>query len=291
MDGGMPRRTGKLSLSILAGSENMNIGQISVLMAVYNCEATIRESIDSILAQTYTNWQFVICDDCSTDGTPAILEEYAQSYPGKFVLLRNEKNVKLAASLNHCLQYAQGEFCARMDGDDYADPTRFEKQVAFLREHPDIQLVGTLMQTFNEKRLGRIVPYVTFPDKFELRFGPCFAHATIMTYTAVYQSLGGYTVSKRTVRTQDYDLWFRFYAKGYHGANLQEALYFVREDENAFLRRKAKLYLWATVTRWKGFRMLHYPLKYYPRVCIPLVAMIYNCFRKGKARISLLRRK
>lgn len=265
----------------------MNIGQVSVIMAVYNCENTVRQSIDSILAQTYTNWQMIICDDCSTDGTLSVVNSYQSKYPEKFIIIRNEKNSRLAASLNHCLKYAEGEYCARMDGDDYAEPTRFEKQIAFLQAHQEIQLVGTLMQTFNEKGLGRIVPYATFPDKYALRFGPCFAHATIMTYTTVYQSLGGYTVSNRTARTQDYDLWFRFYAKGYSGANLQEALYFVREDEMAFLRRRAKLYLWAIVTRWKGFRMLHYPLKYYPRVLFPLVAMLKNAFRKMKARLIL----
>lgn len=264
----------------------MNRGQISVLMAVYNCQDTVRESIDSILAQTYDNWQMIICDDCSTDQTPQIIQEYKEKYPDKFILIRNEKNLRLAASLNHCLQYAEGEYSARMDGDDYVAPDRFEKQIAYLKAHPEIQLVGTLMQVFGAKGLGRIVPYKEFPDRYELRFGPCFAHATIMTYTEVYRKLGGYTVSKRTMRTQDYDLWFRFYAAGYTGGTLQEPLYFVREDENAFLRRKSKLYLWAIVTRWKGFRMLHYPIRYYPRVLSPLLYMAGSILRKLKARLT-----
>ena len=263
----------------------MNSGQISVLMAVFNCQDTVRQSIASILAQTYSNWQMIICDDCSTDRTSQIIQEYKEEYPEKFVIIRNEKNLRLAASLNHCLKYAHGEYCARMDGDDYVAPDRFEKQVSYLKSHPQIHLVGTLMQAFGERGLGRIVPYKEFPDKYELRFGPCFAHATIMTYTEVYMKLGGYTVSKRTVRTQDYDLWFRFFAADYCGATLQEALYFVREDEDAILRRKAKLYLWAVVTRWKGFRMLHYPLRYYPRVLSPLVRMVGSMLRKAKAKL------
>lgn len=263
-------------------------GQISVLMAVYNCEATIRKSIDSILAQTYENWKFIICDDCSTDTTPEIIEEYSRAFPGKFVLIKNEKNSKLSFSLNHCLQYAEGEFCARMDGDDYVSPQRFEKQVAFLRANPNISLVGTLMQVFNEDSLGRVIPYKEFPDKYDLRFGPCFAHASIMTYTSVYKKLGGYTVSKRTVRSQDYDLWFRFMANGYSGASIQEPLYFVREDADSFMRRKPKLYLWVTITRLKGFILLKYPLKYYPYVLKPLTAMVGNEVRKLKVRISRL---
>ncbi len=268
----------------------MNQGQISVIMAVYNCADTVHQSIDSILAQTYTNWQFIICDDCSTDNTLQVINEYKDKYPDKFVIIQNEKNSRLAFSLNHCLEYAQGEFCARMDGDDYVSPDRFEKQVNFLREHPDIHLVGTFMRAFGGKTEGRIISYKEFPEKTDLRFGPCFAHASIMTYTHVYRETGGYTVSARTMRTQDYDLWFRFYAKGFRGANLQEALYFYREDANAYLRRKPKLYLWATVTRFKGFRLLRFPLKYYWRVLIPLGALFYNEFRKLKARINKIKK-
>ncbi len=266
-------------------------GQISVIMAVYNCGELVRTSIDSILAQTYTNWKFIICNDCSTDNTVEIIEEYAAKYPDKFLIIHNEKNSRLAASLNHCLKYADGEFIARMDGDDYVAPDRFEKQVNFLKTHKDIQLVGTLMQTFNDSGvLGRVISYKEFPDKYDLRFGPCFSHASIMTYNYVYKAVGGYIASKRTIRSQDYDLWFRFFAKGFNGANLQEPLYFFREDENAFLRRKPQLYLWAVVTRWKGFRLLHYPLKYYIYVLSPIFALLRNEIRKVKAR-KMLKKK
>lgn len=255
-------------------------GQISVLMAVYNCENTVRQAIDSILAQTYTNWKMIVCDDCSSDGTLSIVREYEQRFPEHFQIIRNEKNSRLAFSLNHCLEYADGEFCARMDGDDYVAPDRFEKQVEYLKTHPDVQLVSTWMQVFNDSGLGRIVKYKEFPDKTDLHKGPCFAHATIMTYTYVYKTLGGYTVSPRTARSQDYDLWFRFFEYGYNGANLQEPLYFVREDVNAFLRRKPKLYLWAIVTRWKGFRKVKMPLRYYGWVLSPVVGLIGNEGRK-----------
>lgn len=262
-------------------------GQISIIMSVYNCEKTLQQSIHSILAQTYTNWQFIICDDCSTDGTTEMLKRYHDKYPDKFLLIRNEEHMCLPASLNHCLQYAEGEFCARMDGDDCVAPERFEKQVKYLREHPEVQLVGTLMKTFGEKGFGRIIPYKEFPEKEELRYGPCFSHASILTYTKVYRDLGGYTISPRTVRGQDYDLWFKFFAKGFKGVNLQEPLYYVREDEYSFLRRKPKLYLWAMVTRWKGFRKLNFPVRYYIYVLAPIPALVRNEIRKAKARIEL----
>ena len=116
--------------------------KISIIMSVYNCEETIRESIDSILAQTYTEWEFVICNDCSTDGTQEILDDYKQRFPERFILIRNQTNMRLAYSLNQCLQYVTGYFVARMDGDDYCAPDRFEKQIRFL-ESRGFQHVGT----------------------------------------------------------------------------------------------------------------------------------------------------
>ena len=263
----------------------MKKGHISVIMATYNCADTLKESIDSILTQTYTDWKFIICDDCSTDNTYDILKEYEQEYPDKFLIVRNEENSKLPFSLNHCLKYADGEFCARMDGDDYVSPERFEKQVKFLQENPDTHLVGCNLQVFDDNGLGRIVNCKEEPDKFDLLDTPCFSHAAIMTYTSVYKELGGYTVSPRTVRAQDYDLWFRFFAKGFKGKNLQEPLYFMREDTKAFLRRKPKQYLWLMVTKWKGYRLLKLPVWYYWHILLTLLAMIRNEFRKLKVTL------
>lgn len=261
-------------------------GLISVLMGIYNCEDTLPRAIDSLLAQTYSNWELILCDDRSTDHTYDIAKQYLQQHPEKIKLIQNEKNSKLAFSLNHCLEFAEGEFSARMDGDDYIAPDRFEKQVAYLQEHPEMQLCGTWMQAFDDHTLSRVIKYKIAPDKTDLRKGPVFAHATIMMYTDVYNALGGYTISQRTVRTQDYDLWFRFFAAGYKGGVIPESLYYVREDHNAYLRRKPKLYFWAVITRWKGFNLIKMPIYYYPYVLLPLVALVGNEFRKIKTRFS-----
>ena len=131
--------------------------KISVIMAVFNAEKYLRDAMDSILAQTYGNWEFVICNDGSTDETQAILDEYSRLYPGKFILLRNETNRRLPYSLNRCLENCTGELIARMDGDDVSDPLRFEKQVRFLQSHPGCQLVGTQMVRFDKDGLHDIV--------------------------------------------------------------------------------------------------------------------------------------
>lgn len=238
-----------------------NRKKISVIMGIRNCANVLSEAIDSIINQSYTDWELIMCDDASTDGTYEKALSYVDKYPDKMILLRNDENKYLAYSLNRCLGKATGYYIARMDGDDLSDPKRFEKQVAFLQEHPGISLVGCSMQRFSDEGgLADIDSKPGRPTKFDLRYGPTFNHATIMTYKSVYDSLDGYVVSERTIRGQDYDLWFRFYAKGYVGANMQEPLYLVREDMSAIKRRTSRV-------RWNGFRtaQMGYKLLGFPK--------------------------
>lgn len=231
-------------------------------MSVYNCESTLAEAIESILAQSYKNWEFVICNDGSTDGSFQICKDYAAKYPGKFILVENDGNRKLAYSLNHCLSVATGKFVARMDGDDRSHPERFAKQVDYLVKHPDVDLVGCAAQRFNEKGLADIYYMDEFPDKYSMRKKPPFGHGMLMTYKRVYDALEGYTVLPRTERGQDYDLFFRFFHKGFRGINLQEALYDVREDDGAIRRRTFKV-RWRTYQTTRiGYRLLGYPISW-----------------------------
>lgn len=239
------------------------MAKISIIMGIYNCEKTLKEAIDSILAQTYTDWELIMCDDCSVDGTYELAQQYQKQYPDKIVLIRNEENKKLAYTLNHCLKYVKGEYVARMDGDDISVPERLEKQVAFLQEHPEYQLVSTLMQRFDDTGLADVLPKEAEPTKFSMLNGPAFNHATILTYKAVYDELGGYCTEDRAERCEDYDLWFRFFAKNYKGYNLQEPLYLVREDIFAIKRRTVKNRLRALKTSKVGYKLLGFPKKYY----------------------------
>lgn len=237
--------------------------KVSVIMSVYNAEKTLRAAIDSILKQTYTNWEFIICNDSSTDGTQSILDEYKRLYPDKFILLKNSKNMFLSFSLNRCLEKCTGELVARMDGDDISSPDRFEKQVNFLKNNLQYQVVGTLMQRFDEDGLHDVVCMKEKPDKNILRKQVPFCHATIMMYKEAYDTVGGYKVSDMTRRSQDYDMWFRFYKYGYNGYNIQKPLYLVREDINAIKRRTWNNRYNIMKIQFKGYRLLNFPKIWY----------------------------
>ena len=99
------------------------MAKVSIIMGIYNCAATLPEAIDSILAQTFPDWQLVLCDDGSKDNTYAVAKAYQERIPDKIILLQNEQNMGLNHTLNRCLQAATGEYVARMDGDDVSLPS------------------------------------------------------------------------------------------------------------------------------------------------------------------------
>lgn len=232
--------------------------KISVIMATYNCEKTVEKAIDSILAQTYENWVMIICDDGSADGTLEILRRYEREYPGKFVIIQNEENKKLPYSLNHCLQYVQTDLVARMDGDDWSTPDRFEKQVAFLKEHPEYDLVGTGVTVFDgEKKIASIVKSLE-PNRETIIRQNAFSHATIMTYKRVYDELNGYSLDPTVLRVEDVDLWYRFMAAGFKGYNLPDELYVILEDVNAAKRRTIRARFNGAKTASRGRKLLGY---------------------------------
>lgn len=230
--------------------------KISVIMACYNCANTLPKAIDSILAQTYTNWVMICCDDGSRDNTFEILSQYKAQYPDKFVIIRNDGNKKLPYSLNHCLQYVQTDLVARMDGDDWSVPERFEKQAAFLKQHPEYDLVGTGVTVFDgEKKIASIIKQPEPTRKSMLRQN-AFSHATIMTYKRVYDALGGYSLDPTVLRVEDVDLWCRFLAAGFKGYNLPDELYVILEDADAIRRRTFRARWNSAVTRSRGYRIM-----------------------------------
>lgn len=121
-------------------------GLISVIMSNYNTpEEYLREAIESILNQTYSDFEFIIVDDCSTDNSLDIIESYNDP---RIVLIKNEENMGLTKSINRAIQAAKGEFLARMDADDISLPERFQKQINYMAEHPSLLVCGTWGELF-----------------------------------------------------------------------------------------------------------------------------------------------
>lgn len=244
--------------------------KISVIMGIYNCAATLPEAIESILNQTYGNWELIMCDDGSSDDTYKIAMDYKNKYPEKIIVIRNEKNSGLNKTLNHCLEHATGEYIARMDGDDISISDRFEKEISFLENNEDYAIVSGPMIYFDENGDWGKGTSVANPEKEDFIHGTPFCHAPCMVRAEAYKAVNGYSENKKTLRAEDYDLWFRMYELGYRGHNLTEPIYKMRDDENAYSRRKFKFAVNEAYVRFTGFKRLKLPITSYVYALRPI---------------------
>ena len=246
--------------------------KVSIIMGIYNCAPTLREAIDSILAQTFTDWQMVMCDDGSKDETYAIADEYCKKYPDHFKLLRNKKNMGLNYTLNRCLKASDGKYIARMDGDDISLPSRIEKEVNFLDQHPEYAIVSTPMIFFDEKGDWGRCYSIEKPNKKDfIKHSPVHCHAPCMIRRKAYMAVRGYTVDPKMLRFEDVNLWYKLYAKGYRGYNLEEPLYKMRDDQAAAGRRGLKSRMNGVYVTYKGFQLFKFPWYMYSYVVLDFI--------------------
>ena len=182
---------------------------ISVLMPVYNSARYLPQAVESVLAQTFGDFEFIVINDGSTDDSEAILRKYAAS--DSRIRLISRPNTGYVVALNEALQLASGEFIARMDGDDVCLPRRFERQVDFLREHSEVVLVGGRVEIIDEG--GRLVLRSDVPldndslQKALLEGKNLIGHPTVMVRRQVMNDLGGYNVD--AMPAEDLDMWLR----------------------------------------------------------------------------------
>jgi glycosyltransferase involved in cell wall biosynthesis len=221
--------------------------KVSVLMAVYNEEAHLREAVDSVLAQSFEDYEIIIIDDASTDGTRKISEEYAGKYDNVKVLRHNENKYR-AAALNYGLTVAEGEFVAFLDGDDIYTGDKLKDQVRFMNENKDVDLVYSDMERFYpdgkreviksleivrdlrdvlrdaQKRedLGEVKPYELLLEGREKQLIP---GANVMLRKKVFDSV---KYDENMITAQDYDLWFQIIGAGFKLAHLHGLHYSYR---------------------------------------------------------------
>lgn len=197
--------------------------RISVIMSVYNSAPFLREAVESILNQTYTNFEFLITDDNSNDESLSILESYDDD---RIIIIRNNFNIGLTKNLNKLIRLAKGEFIARMDADDISLPMRFDKQIEFFQENHDIVLCGTQICDLGTKKKS---DYPTNPDeiKFDLLWTNPIAHPTVM-WRRQYFKKTNMLYDENYKSAQDYELWSRVAVLG-RIANLKEILLLQRK--------------------------------------------------------------
>jgi len=232
--------------------------KVSVLMATKNGEKTLSAAIESIRRQSFTNFELIICNDYSTDGTASICASVAQQ-DDRIRVLTNIGQPGLASALNQGLTQCKGAYIARMDDDDRAHPDRLVQQVAALNRQEQVAIVGTSIRLFDDQGVYGRREVKPIPTTRDIWRGQLFAHPSVMFRRAIYDQLGGYSTAAKHLRIEDYDFWCRCYAAGFVGLNLTGTYLDYREDQAAFRKRD----------NWRRLRLVRCMAYWRPAMHIP----------------------
>lgn len=187
--------------------QNRTIPTVSVVMPAYNAEKYLREAIESVLSQTFTDFEFIIINDGSTDNTKDIILSYEDL---RIVYLENERNSGICVTLNKGLDVARGKYIARMDSDDISLPERLAKQVEYMESHLEIGALGTDFEVFGEDIKSYVFTQLHTPEecKAGLLFNSCFAHPSVMIRRSVLD-INGLRYKDEYRGLEDYELWWQ----------------------------------------------------------------------------------
>lgn len=258
--------------------------KVSVIMGVYNSNIEIlKESIISILNQTFSDFEFIICDDSSTNNVVEIIKEFSKK-DKRIKLIQNNENKGLAYSLNRCLEIAKGEYIARMDADDKCDKRRFEIQVKMLDKNHDIGVVNLNSYLFDENGIWGEEKHNEMIKNEDFLSNNPIIHPSVMVRKSAYKKVNGYRDIKMTTRVEDYDLFMRMRHENIEMVTIQSFLFYYREDKNSAERRKFKYRINEVKVRYYGFKKLGLLKKKinYIYVIKPIIVSIVpkNIYRK-----------
>lgn len=214
----------------------LNKNLVTVLMPVYNGEKYIKEAIDSILCQTFKNFEFLIINDGSTDSSVEIIKSYRDS---RIRLLINEHNLGLIGTLNIGLKEARGKYIARMDQDDISMPERLERQIAYLDTQYEVGLLGTTFAIKSGEAIVSVAAVLLYDQdlRHQLLYKNSFCHGTVMFRRSLGTKLGELWYSSTAENAEDYELWSRI-ATITKIANLPELLYIWRANPSGISARR-----------------------------------------------------
>ena len=205
----------------------MSLPLVTVLMPVFNSEKHLKEAIESILNQSYTNFIFLIINDGSTDLSEAIILSYQDE---RIRYVKNSENIQLIATLNKGIDLINTKYIARMDADDIAHPERLEKQISFLEKNPDCIVCGSYYQFIGQSEEIIHLPIINDQIKFQLLYFNPFCHPSTVIRTSVFQEKN-IKFNTEYKYAEDYFLWTELALKG-EFYNIPEVLLYYRKHAN-----------------------------------------------------------
>jgi glycosyltransferase involved in cell wall biosynthesis len=238
---------------------NFQLPKISILMPVYNAEAYLDQTIQSILFQTFDNFEFLIIDDKSTDNSLNVIKKYKDA---RIKLYENEVNLGYVKSLNFLIQYTTGEYLARQDNDDISNLNRLQEQIKFLDNNPNVLLCGSNYKIFGKKNYNSNVPLTNKQIKAFLLFNNPLCHPTVLLRKSIFKKFSIDYYDENMCPSEDYALWFEISKHG-EIVNLPNYLleYRIHNSNTSYLNKKIQVEA-ANEVREKVFHyLLNYDLK------------------------------
>jgi len=212
-----------------------NTPLISVIMPCYNAGKFLREAIESILNQSYTHFELLAINDGSTDSTLQILEEYAAK-DSRIRVITNEENIKLIRTLNKGIDLAQGEYIARMDADDISLPNRFEVELDYLLQNPEVDIVSCAWNNISENgefiREEKLTNGSAVSSLYASFFYVAINHPSLLGKTSVFKD-NKFSTEDIALHTEDSELWGRLLIQGYKIVNIDDVLFHYRINPNS----------------------------------------------------------
>jgi glycosyltransferase involved in cell wall biosynthesis len=212
--------------------------KISLVMTVYNQETFLKKAIKSILEQSFSDFEFLILDDASTDKSLEVIRGFRDK---RIKVFQNKKRKGLSKNLNFLIKQSKGKYIARMDGDDVSEKGRLANQVAFLDKHPEVALVCSWAKIINKE--DELVGEFSYPTDYGeirkniLNYNP-FVHPSAMFRKNIFEKIGGY--DKNLFYSQDYDLFLKFVSQ-YPCVNLPKFLLKFRWQPDFKKQKKQQL--------------------------------------------------
>lgn len=255
-------------------------------MSVYNGQEHLKEAISNILDQSFSDFEFIIINDGSTDRTKQIIEQFAAR--DSRIRMINQKNAGLTVSLNRGINLSRGRYIARQDADDVSFPRRFEKQMSFLKKHPDVVLCGAWFLEDNEGK-GQMVRTYPLCDKVirkNIKYVNHFCHPSVIFLKEAFARAGRY--DENFITAQDFELWIRLAEEG-KVANIPEVLVKKRigfSETISWKHRRQKFDValkviskhfgsWCEMNGFKFFRY-YVPRLVYGAIPVPVIKLIRN---------------
>jgi len=262
------------------------IPKVSIITAFLNGEAFLDQSIESILNQSFTDFEFIIIDDCSKDNSESIVKKYMEK-DNRIIYIKNKERMDKVYNLNLGIDVAQADIIAIFDGDDVSEKNRIEKQYNFLINNPEISIVGSFVKIIDEN--GVIIDERTKPTNTEEIFKNAIVYSPLLQPSVMYRKdvikkIGGYREKFR--HGQDMDLWLRVVYSGYKVTNIPEYLLKYRYHKNSTAHTSVKNAIGDYKMRKDAIKNFNIKIGIYNRILIYIQLIIGVCL-SGRQRQNI----